>query len=248
MNLMFVLIAICLLCAALALYTDSRIRAKARQKTALQRVAETSQRVLRHYNLRDADILDVHNLTRKMMLLVSAIVCVSLPCLPANAQEVIHAQAGQVVAINPAAKTLTLKAADGSQVLFQDVADPEPKVSFDKAVRDKTVPAGTFSKVGANVVVFYFGFDTQVAVAVKELGPVAPVKSTGSVANFDRHLRLLTLKTEASEPQKLVLSDDTVVDTSQGIVKLADYRPSKGDQVRWFTKPESPAVLFVAAN
>jgi hypothetical protein len=109
------------------------------------------------------------------------------------------------------------------------------------------VPAGTFTKVGAYVVVFYFGIDTPTAVAIKELGQDPLQKSIGSVADFDRHQHLLTLKTETA-PQKLVLNDETVVDTPDGIVRSADYHPSKGEQLRCFTKPASQAALFVRPN
>ena len=233
MNIMLFLAAMPLLCVAIILYVVAKNRAAERLKIAQRRVAEKTRSVL----LRN----------RNVMLPLATILCLSSACLSACAQKVIHARAGQVIAVNTAAKTLTLKVADGSKVLFQDVVSPEPAISFDKAVRSKTVPAGTFTKVGANVVVFYFGIDTPTAVAVKELGDPLQ-KSTGSVASFDRHQHLLTLKTETAEPQKLVLNDETVVDTPDGIVKSADYHPNKGEQLRCFTKPSSQAALFVAPN
>jgi hypothetical protein len=65
---------------------------------------------------------------------------------------------------------------------------------------------------------------------------------------FDRHKHLLTLKTETAQPQELAVSDDTIVDTPEGIVKPAEFHPSKGEQLRCFAKPESQAALFVAPN
>jgi len=234
MDIILILFAMPLVCGAIGLYAAARNRAEERRKTAMQSVAEKTKNVL----LRN----------RNMMFPLSAILCVSSACLSASAQEIIHARAGQIVATDSTAKTLTLKVADGSTVVFKDVANPQPAISFSQDVRSKTVPAGTFNKVGAHVVVFYFGFDVPTAVAVKDLGSDAPKRSTGSVANFDRHQHLLTLKTDTAEPQKLVLSDDTVMDTPEGVVKLADYHPNKGEQLRCFTKPESQTALFVAPN
>ena len=234
MNIILILFAMPLVCAAIGLYAAARNRAEERRKTAMRRVAEKTKSVL----LRN----------RNMMFPLSAILCLSSACLSASAQEIIHARAGQVVSTNSTARTLALKVADGSTVVFKDVANLEPAISFNQDVRSKTVPAGTFNKVGAEVVVFYFGFDVPTAVAVKDLGSDALKRSTGSVANFDRHQHLLTLKTDTAEPQKLLLSDDTVMDTPEGIVKLADFHPNKGEQLRCFTKPESQTALFVAPN
>jgi hypothetical protein len=234
MDIMLILFAMPLVCGAISLYAAARNRAEERRKTAMQRVAEKTKSVL----LRN----------RSMMFPLSVILCLSSVCLSASAQEIIHARPGQIVAINSTAKTLTLKVPDGSTVVFKDVANPGPAISFNQDVRSKTVPAGTFNKVGAHVIVFYFGFDVPTAVAVKDLGSDAPKRSTGSVANFDRHQHLLTLKTDIAQPQKLVLSDDTVMDTPEGIVKLADFHPNKGEQLRCFTKPESQTALFVAPN
>ena len=187
----------------------------------------------------------LHSLTfvslGSMLFVVSA-------CRSAGAQEIIHARAGQVVAISPKARTLTLKTADGSAVVFKEVTGPEPAMSFDKDVRSKTVAANTFNTVGAYVLVFYFGFDTPTAVAVEDLGKTGPQRTIGSVDHFDRHQHLLMLNAGAAEPQKVVVSDDTIVDTPEGVVKAVDFHPSRGEQLRCFTRPESMTALFVAPN
>ena len=234
MNFMLILFAMPLVCGAVGLFAAARNRAEERRKTAIQSVAEKTKNVL----LRNQNI----------MFPLSAILCLLSAFLPASAQEIIHARAGQIVATDSTAKTLTLKVADGSIVVFKDVANPQPAFSFNQDVRSKTVPAGTFNKVGANVVVFYFGFEGPTAVAIKDLGSDAPKRSTGSVASFDRRQHLLTLKTDTAEQEKVVLSDDTVMDTPEGVVKLSDYHPNKGEQLRCFTKPESQTALFVAPN
>lgn len=183
-----------------------------------------------------------------MFVLLAASVCFLSAGRFASAQEIIHARAGQIVATNPTANTLTLKVADGSTVVFQDVASPEPAMSFDKDVRSKTVAASTVKDVGAYVVVFYFGVYTPTAVAVKVLGMSAPQRTTGSVAGFDRHQHLLMLKSGPAESQKMAVSEDTIVDTPEGVVKPDNFHPNKGERLRCFTAAQSQTALLVAPN
>ncbi len=218
MNIMLILVSMCLLCGGIGLFVGVRNAAEER------RVAEKKS-----LGLPLAHVI---------------VLCLFLGCLPLGAQEVVHAKAGKVVAVNSASKTLVLTLADGSKMVFQDVPSHEPALSLDKAVREKTVPVATFSKVGANVVVLYYGYDSPTAIAVRELGTDAPKRTIGSVSNFDRHQHSLTVKTDAAD-QKLVLTDDTIVDTNDGVVKLADYKPSKGEHVRCLTSGNSETALLV---
>jgi hypothetical protein len=234
MDVMLVLVSICLLCGGAGLYAVIC-------NCGIERRAEEARR------RSDSSGPAVRTTGREFAVMFAALLFFSSASVT-QAQEVVHARAGQVIAIDAAAHTLTLKAADGSKLLFQDMASPGPDLSFDKALREKTVPAGTFNKVGSQVVVFYYGLDNPAAVAVKELGADGILRRTGSVASFDRHQHMLTLRSDTAQPQKLVLTEDTVVDTSNGVVKVSDYRPSKGDQLRCFTKPESQTALFVAPN
>jgi hypothetical protein len=220
MDIMLALVSMCLLCGAIGLY------AAVKNHLVERRLAKQNR--LRLQGAR------------------AAVFCLLFVGLPLAAQEVIHAQAGQVVGVNAAKKTLTLKLADGSTVTYQDVPSHEPAFSLDKSVREKTVPVAAYSKVGANVVVLYFGYDSPTAVAVKEMGADAAKRCTGSVSSFDRHQHALMLQTEATAPQKLMLTEDTIVDTNDGVVKLADYKPAKGQRLRCFTSPNSEIALFVA--
>jgi hypothetical protein len=183
---------------------------------------------------------------RTLPTALAALLFFLLMCSPVSAQEVIHARTGTVVAVNAADKTMTLKAVDGSKLVFKETGGSGSLSSLNKSVREKTIPAEGYAKVGTNVVVLYFGYDNMTAVAIKELGAGALKKSTGSVTNFDKHDRSLTLKTDTAAEQKLVLTDDTIVDTADGVVKASDYHPSKGEQVRCMTGPRSETALLVA--
>jgi hypothetical protein len=219
MNIMLVLVSMCLICGGIGWFVGGRARAEEH--------GFDEQKSFR------------------LLLISATFLCLLLACMPMRAQEVVHAQAGKLVAVDSAGKRLTLKLADGSTVSYQEVPSHEPALSLDKAVREKTVPVASYSKIGANVVVLYYGFDSPTAVAIKELGADAPKKSTGSVSNFDRREHSLTLKTDAAAEQKLVLTADTIVDTSDGVVKLADYKPSKGEHLRCLTSANSETALLV---
>jgi hypothetical protein len=220
MNILLVLLSMCLVCGGVGLFFGARTCVEVQQLDEQKRL--------------------------RLLLTFATFACLVLACLPLGAQEVVHAQSGKVVEVDAARKTLTLKLADGSKVSYQDISSHEPALSLDKVVREKTVPAGTYGKVGNNAVVLFFGYEPPTAVAIKELGSETPKESTGSVANFDRHEHSLTVKTDAAGPQTLVLTEDTIFDTSNGVVKLADYKPSKGDRVRCVTSPDSKTALFVA--
>lgn len=232
MDIMLVLVSLFLLFVGIGLYAGICNHSEERRAEERERLAETTS---------PEAVSKRHDLPIKLAVLF----CLAPVWVVANAQEVVHARTGQVIAVNSAAHTLSLKIADGSILLFHDVGSPAPNLSFDKILRDKTVPVGTFNKVGSYVVVFYYGFGTPTAVAIKELAQDAVLKMDGSVASFDRHQHILTLKTDSAGPQKLVLNEDTVVDTSDGIVKLSDYHPFRGQHVRCFTKTASQAALVV---
>jgi hypothetical protein len=220
MDIMYFLVSMSLVCGGISLFVGLRNRAEERRMAQRRRFSRS--------------------------LVRASVLCLCLGCLPLVAQEVVHAQTGKVVDVNAARKTLTLKLADGSTVNYQDIPSQEPALSFDKSIREKTVPVAAYSKVGSHVVVLYYGYDSPTAIAVKELGVEQPKKSTGSVTSFDHHQHSLTLKTDTAEAKKVVLNEDTIVDTNDGVVKLADYKPSKGDHLRCFTGPDSETALFVA--
>jgi len=220
MNIMLVLLSMGLFCGGVGLFVGLMDRVKERRLAQQKRLRLSPTK--------------------------AAVMCLILVFLPLGAQEVVHAQTGKVIGVDTAGKTLTLKLADGSKVSYQDVPSHEPAMSLDKDVREKTVPVAAYGKVGANAVVLYFGYDSPTAVAIKDLGSDVPKQSIGTVSNFDRHQHSLTLKTNAAESQTLLLTEDTIVDTSDGVVKLADYKPSKGERLRCLTGPDAKTALFVA--
>ena len=233
MNFFFIFLAIPLVSAAIALFIVASDHVKQSRISARRSGVANAKDVL---------------LRSSAFISIASIIFLFSAGRQANGQEIVHARAGQLVEVNSTAKTLTLKVANGSTMVFRDVAEPEPAMAFDKDVRSKTVAASSFKTVGAYVVVFYFGFDTPTAVAVEDLGTNAPNRTSGSVADFDRRKHLLRIKSGTGQPQDLTVSDSTIVDTADGLVPPDHFHPSKGDELRCFAKPGSQSAFFIATN
>ncbi len=158
---------------------------------------------------------------------------VSLAAFAANAQEVVHALAGTVSSINPAAQTITIKTDDGSEGLFKDLVKSNVSVDFDRNVRTASIPAGSFTRQGAHVIVYYFGAgDVRTAVALQELGAGPLQKISGSVYKFNKHQHLLTIKDAAGTSESIHIDPKTVAETPWGAVEGDKIDPGKGDRVR----------------
>jgi hypothetical protein len=157
---------------------------------------------------------------------------VSLAAFGANAQEVVHALAGTVTSINPTEQTITIKTDDGSEGLFKDLMKSNVSFDLDRNVRAASIPAGSFTKKGAPVIVYYFGGgDVRTAVALEELtGPLQ--KISGSVYKLNKHEHLLTIKDAAGASESFHIDPKTVAETAWGAVEGEKFDPGKGDRVR----------------
>ncbi len=158
---------------------------------------------------------------------------VSLAASAANAQEVVHALAGTVTSVNPTQQTITVKTDDGSAGVFTDLMKSNVSYEFDRNVRAFSVPASSFTKKGAPVIVYYFGDgDVRTAVALQELGAGPLQKISGSVAKFNKHEHLLTIKDATGASESFHIDTKTVAETPWGAVEGEKFDPSKGDHVR----------------
>jgi hypothetical protein len=174
-------------------------------------------------------------------------------CLAASAeaQEVVHAVTGVLTAVNPADSTFSIKAADGSIASFKASDIKSKPVTFSKDVAAETVSAKDFHTLGAQVLVFYYGYDTvRTAVAIRSLGMNPLGRVNGKVKNFDKHRHAMTVDGSTSAPMDLVLSGETIVDTPDGVVEGLKYHPNKGELVGAVTKSSQGAqtALFISAT
>ena len=168
--------------------------------------------------------------------------------LPSFAQEVIHALTGTVSAINSAQKTITVYEDNGSRGVFQDMANPKTRVSFDKRIASESTSATVFDKSGAYVIVFYYGdTDNPTVVALKSLGSGPFTSTAGTVTHYDGHAHTLTVQDKSGAAQTFKVSDSTVAEGSAGAVGGLKLPVEQGDHVRVVSTvvEGSPTALFV---
>jgi aspartate/methionine/tyrosine aminotransferase len=190
-----------------------------------------------------------------MLRLFSRVCCLvglfSLTTFVANAQEVVHALAGIVSAIDPTQQTISISTDDGSEGLFKDLTKYNASLDFDKTIRADSIAADAFTKKGAHVIVYYFGDgDVRTAVALRDLGGGPLQKISGSVYKFNKHEHLLTIKDIAGTSESFHIDPKTVAETAVGAVEGERFDPAKGDHVR-ITATLTDGIqdaLFIRAN
>ncbi|HEY4011289.1 MAG TPA: hypothetical protein VGM11_14135 [Acidobacteriaceae bacterium] len=164
---------------------------------------------------------------RFSMLLAAA----SVWCAGARAQMMVHAVTGVVKSIN-SPSTMEVAVEGGTTSEF-NLSNKNVSLDFDNNLRADSVDASKFNHVGDFVVVYYYGFDSdQTAVAVKDLGAGPYKKVDGTVVNFDKHDRTMTIKDSAGKTEQIALSDHLVVDSGLKVQSGRTYDPEKGAQVR----------------
>ena len=168
------------------------------------------------------------------------IVCISVlvgltsfVSLAAVAQEVVHALAGTVSSIDAAAKTITVKTDDGSEILFNDLIDSKTPIEFDPNIRRDATAASEFKSSGVRVIVYYFGYGSiRTAVALRSLGTGPFTLASGTVVNFSNGGRTLSIKDNSGVIKTFNISSDLVVETTTGAGVKTKFQPATGDPVR----------------
>ena len=118
----------------------------------------------------------------------------SLCTFIASAQEVVHALTGTVTSMNPG-KTIQVDTDDGAEVDFKDLTKSNIPLEFATDLRAQATSADRFNTKGTHVIVYYFGEgDPRTAVALQGLPPEPLKRTIGTVVNFDKHQRLMTVE------------------------------------------------------
>lgn len=164
----------------------------------------------------------------------------------AHAQMAVHALSGTVKAVSATGIDINVDPTDPATTTHFKLA-PNAKVSleFDNGLRSDSVAASQFHKVGAFVVVYYYGFNSDVtAVALKDLGAGPYAKVEGKITDYDRHGHKLTLQDAEGKARSFVLSDHLIVDSDQGAGDGHKFSPHKGDDVRvTYASNETPGTV-----
>ena len=161
------------------------------------------------------------------------VAAVLMMCASAYSQMVVHAMSGKVQSINAAARTMNLAANDGSTNAFKIEANSKVALDFENDLRSDSIEAQKFEHAGDFAVVYYYGYGNDLtAVAVKDLGAGPLQKVDGTVVNFNKKDRVMTVKDAAGRSYAFTLGDHLVVDTGLGVDSGRKYDPHKGAQVR----------------
>ncbi len=154
-------------------------------------------------------------------------------CATAGAQMIVHAVSGTVKTINPATKTIDVTVDSGDTSEFKLAPNAKVTLDFDNTLRSDATAANKFQKVGDYAVVYYYGYDDdRTAVAIKDLGAGPFQKIEGTVVNFDKHSRTMTVKDDAGKTETFVLGPHLVVDLGMSVASGRSYDPHKGYSVR----------------
>jgi hypothetical protein len=176
--------------------------------------------------------------------------CFSLASVAATAQEVVHALTGSVVSIDSSAMAITVFTDKHTQVLFKDMTNSHAPAGFDKTIRIDPAATDTSKKVGAYVIVFYFGGgDIQSVVALRSLGSGPFTQGSGTVVKFDAKEHSISVKDDSGAVASYKITSDTVAETGFGAVGGLKFHAEKGDQVRITasTVDGTATALFISA-
>jgi hypothetical protein len=149
----------------------------------------------------------------------------------ASPQEIIHAYAGTVSAVDAVSRTITVAAADSSKEIFNDTADPKSFALLNKKMRDGVVAVNTVREKGTYVIVYYFSNSNgHIAVGLRNLGPGPFIDQIGTVFKHGEHF--IAIRRKSGEVQTFNVNSDTVAETSIGAIGGLKFQPEKGNQVR----------------
>jgi hypothetical protein len=153
--------------------------------------------------------------------------------LVVSAQEIVHALAGTVTAVDSARKTITVTTDDGSEGIFKDATGSDRSIEFSKIIRAETTPAADFKASGMRAIVFYYGMGSQrIVVAMRSLGAGPFERTTGSLVSFNRGTHTLTIQKPSGEKETFHIDAQSIAETSTGAAEGDKLDASSGDKLR----------------
>ncbi|SEG52273.1 hypothetical protein SAMN05421819_3284 [Bryocella elongata] len=167
----------------------------------------------------------------------------------ARAQMSVHALSGVVKAVGPMG--IDVQIGSDTTTHFKLAPGAKVAVNFDGGLRSDSVAANEFHHVGAFIVVYFYGYGSDVtAVAVKELnaGPYAKVE--GRITDYDRRGHKMTLTDADGKTHSFTLADHLIVDSDEGADDGRKFSPRKGDDVRvtYASSGTQGTVSFIHAS
>jgi hypothetical protein len=148
-----------------------------------------------------------------------------------TAQEVIHAFAGTLRAVDAGSRSITLVDDDGYPAIFKDTADAKSAALLNKKMRGGVVSVSSVTEKGTRVIVYYFSSgNDRIAVGLRNLGTGPFIDETGTVVKFEE--RSIVIRSKSGAVQSFNVGPDMIAETSLGAIGGLKFQPEKGDQVR----------------
>lgn len=169
------------------------------------------------------------NVSKLLFVAIVAAFCAQI----AVAQTMMHAVEGAVTKIDTSAKTIVIKAADGTEHVFKYTEKTTMRGLKAGAHEAKAggVEAYMKGKEGTDVVVHYTGEGAdKSAVAIRDMGKDTVKVSKGTVTKVDKTGRTVTVKTEDGSEETYHVAKDATVEGEHGVMKGADYA-KEGEKV-----------------
>lgn len=172
---------------------------------------------------------------RSTIYLAGLILVCTIGVVPSSAENLLHALTGVISKVDSTSKTLTVKAADGTEHAFTYTKKTAVRDSqaAEREVNQATVDSYLAGKQGSQVVVAYTEKGAnQVATSVKDYGKQSFKVADGVVESADQTTHTLTVKTADGATRSFDVAKDAVVETNHGAVDAAKWSYHQGDQIR----------------
>jgi hypothetical protein len=165
------------------------------------------------------------NVIRTTLLVIFGLAALST----LHAQEIVHATAG-ALAGGRSKDSLSIKDSEQSVEVFRINGSSSVHVDFDKSLRAKTETLDKLANAKTNVIVYYYGYSPETAIAVKDLGTRVQYLH-GKITRSDKGQHTITIRAEDGKDHICYVDADTTMETSSGVVSGAKDFPRKGQSV-----------------
>jgi hypothetical protein len=146
-----------------------------------------------------------------------------------HAQEIVHATAG-ALADSRSKDSLSIQGPDQSVKVLRINQSSLVHVDFDKSLQAKTESLDKLANTKTNVIVYYYGYSPETAIAVKDLGNRVQYLN-GKITRSDKGQHTITIRAEDGKDHICYVDADTTMETSSGVASGAKDFPRKGQSI-----------------
>jgi hypothetical protein len=173
----------------------------------------------------------VRNMTLASLLFV---LCSAWGQDVAKGGDLVHAVAGVITKVDGAAKTISLKTADGTEHVFRYTEKTTVHVAKEGGEEAKAGTVDTYmaGKEGTHAVVSFTGkAGEETATHVQDLGRHSLQISEGTVTRVDKTARTVTIRSKDGSEDTYHVAKHATIDTDHGITKDSELVAKKGEKI-----------------